>query len=253
MSINTTDLLQLLNSWLVPEQFKDYCHNGIQVSNSGRECLHLASAVTASKAAIDAAAEVNADVLLVHHGLFWQGDEFSINGLNYHRVKALMQNDIALLAYHLPLDEHLIHGNNVLLGRELGISSEQQHNLGLMQPSLGRYARHKFLADDLFGQLTNIMQRTPQHFAFGPAEIDCLAWCTGAAQDGILEAYKAGAKAYISGEVSERTFHSAKELGMHYFAVGHHASERFGVKSLAKAIAKNFAIKQTYIEIYNPV
>lgn len=252
MQINPEKLVLELDQWLQPNNFKDYCHNGLQVANSNKACQHVAAAVTASLAAINSAAAVNADVLLVHHGLFWVGDSMQITSMHYQRVKALIEHDIALITYHLPLDEHPEYGNNVLLGQALGIKSKMI-DLGLAKPSLGRYADIKMSPEALETKLSEVMQKPIQHFAFGPEKIKRIAWCTGAAQDGLLQAKAIDADAYISGEVSERTYHQAKELGMHYFTVGHHASERFGVQALAQTIAEKFAIKQTYIEIFNPV
>jgi putative NIF3 family GTP cyclohydrolase 1 type 2 len=122
-----------------------------------------------------------------------------------------------------------------------------------MKPSLGRYANLNTKPKDLFEILSKIMHQEPQHFDFGAQDIQRVAWCTGAAQDGIIKAAELGADAYISGEVSERTFHLAKELGLHYYNVGHHASERFGVKALAENIAQEYDLQYSFIEIFNPV
>ena len=249
---NLDQLLKIANSWLRPEEYNDYCVNGLQVENSGK-CSKIVAAVSASLSAIEAAAEVNADVLLVHHGVFWHKEPMSLANYTYKRVQALIKNDIALVAYHLPLDEHELYGNNFLLGQALGIDSDSQKHLMLMQPSLGRYADISIGAQDLRVNLERIMARESMHLAFGPEQIAKIAWCTGAAQDGIIAAYNIGAQAYISGEVSERTYHLAKELGLHYYAVGHHASERFGVKALAFALSDHLGIEHQYLELPNPI
>lgn len=251
--MKVVDLVKICDEWLQPANFKDYCVNGLQVSNSGAVGSTIASAVTASYDAISAAASHNAKILLVHHGIFWQGDELKVTGMFYNRLKLLMQNDMALIAYHLPLDEHNLYGNNVLLGEALGISAAEQQNLALMQPSLGRFADCNFEYPNLLDKLSLIMARAPQQMNFGPRKIRKIAWCTGAAQDGIIAAHKVGADTYISGEVSERTYHYAKELAMNYFCVGHHASERFGVKALGDTLAKKYCLNHEYIEIDNPV
>lgn len=241
-----------LDQILQPEKYSDYCYNGLQVENSGK-VNKIAAAVTASQEAIELAVKENVDLLIVHHGLFWKGDDLAVNGLNYKRLQALINNDIALIAYHLPLDEHNAHGNNVLMGQALGIPVSAQRDLGLMQPSLGRIANVNTNVSDLSKLLSDIMQQAPQHFAYGSDQVQVVAWCTGAAQDGILQAHKLGADTYISGEVNERSYHYARELGMHYFAAGHHASERFGVISVANAVAAEFNLPNVYLELANPV
>lgn len=248
----TMQIRDRIDNMLEIKKYSDYCYNGMQVENSGN-VFKIASAVTASMDAINKAISLNANLLIVHHGLFWKGDALAIQGPTYKRLRGLLANDIALFAYHLPLDENKDHGNNALIGQALGIPAKQQFDLGLMQPSLGRYAHVNMDPAILERNLFSIMKQKPQHFDYGSSVIKTIAWCSGAAQDGILQAHKLGADAYISGEVSERTFHYAKELGIHYYAVGHHASERFGVISLATAVAKEFQLQHEYIELSNPV
>lgn len=253
MQVNALMLVEQANNWLQPQIYKDYCDNGLQVASINKSVRLIASAVTACQAAIQEAAAIGADALLVHHGLFWKGDSQTITGITFERVKSLIDNHIALIAYHLPLDEHKVFGNNAQLGFALGIDANLQHDLGIMQPSLGRFADFEIEFDILLAQLKKIMAQNVNCFDFGPSKIKRLAWCTGAAQDGIVQAYQQGADSYISGEVSERTFHYAKEFGMNYFCVGHHASERFGVQVLGDALASEFSIEHKYIEVFNPV
>ena len=232
------------------DEFDDYCPNGLQVE-SGEQVQRLATGVTASQALIDAAAEWGADALLVHHGYFWKGEGPCIRGLKGRRIASLIRQEISLLAYHLPLDSHPELGNNRQLADRLGIREPTPAGeTGLLWK--GR------LAESLTGQglaflLEERLEREPLHLPGGPQPIRSLAWCTGAAQGYIEQAAALGLDAYISGEVSEATFHTAVERNIHYFAAGHHATERYGVQALGEAASKALGLEHRYFDIPNPV
>ncbi len=228
--------------------FDDYCPNGLQVE-AGEEAHSVVSGVTASLELIEAAIELQADLLLVHHGYFWKGEPAPLTGVKGRRVRELMRHGISLLAYHLPLDAHPELGNNAGLGRALGIEGQP-----LPGGSLVWSARleEPLLPASLVLRLKEALGREP--LLLGPDRpIHRLAWCTGAAQGHIVEAAAAGCDAFISGEVSEQTYHLARELDIAYFAAGHHATERFGVQALGRRIAEEFDLDWLYVDLRNPV
>lgn len=246
--INREDLIAYCNDFLEIEKFNDYCPNGLQVEGS-ESVAKIVSGVTASQALIDAAIEHQADVLLVHHGFFWKGENAVLTGIKKRRLKSLLSNDINLLAYHLPLDAHKMLGNNVLLAEKLGVTVEQffaSNEIALA----GRVKQQT--GGELRQHITHILDREPLHIDADRA-ISKVALCTGAAQSYIEQAIEQGVDAFISGEISENTWHIAKENNIHYFAAGHHATERYGVQALGEHLASYFGLNHHFIDIVNPV
>ncbi|MEG0198809.1 MAG: Nif3-like dinuclear metal center hexameric protein, partial [Acinetobacter sp.] len=218
------------------------------------EVKKILCAVTASQDAIDAAIAQQADLLLVHHGYFWKGEPYPITGMRGKRIKALIQNDISLVGYHLPLDSHPILGNNAAIAEILDLEniealdpSERNPigNIGYLKNPMQPEAFKQFLTEKLGFETIHLNAEKPM--------IQKVGFCTGAAQDFITKAADMDCDAFISGEVSERTFYEAKELDVHYFACGHHATERYGVQQLAKAISEQFNIEYSYFELNNPI
>jgi dinuclear metal center YbgI/SA1388 family protein len=209
----------------------------------------LVTGVTASQALIDAAVEAEADALLVHHGYFWKGESEPLKGVKGQRIRTLMQAGISLLAYHLPLDAHLQYGNNAQLAKQLGFSNAAPIKDSLVwQAELEQpIAANKFATD-----LTKALGQQPIHISGGKESIQHIGWCSGAAQDYIELAAEAGLDAFISGEISERTMHLSYELGIHFYAAGHHATERLGVQSLGKHLAECHKLEHQFIDISNP-
>jgi dinuclear metal center YbgI/SA1388 family protein len=244
------ELCDFCDEYLKVDDFNDYCPNGLQVEANPR-VEHIVCGVTASQALIEAAVEQGADTLLVHHGYFWKGESQTITGYKARRIASLIRNDINLLAYHLPLDVHPEVGNNAQLARvmdwRLSRTSGEQ---GLLFE--GSPPRPQSLAE-LTGELESRLQCTTLAIDGGDHAIERIAWCTGAAQGFIEAAAASGADAFVSGEISEPSFHLAHELGIHYIAAGHHATERFGVQALAAEIANRFPVRQQFIDIVNPV
>ncbi|WP_114418535.1 Nif3-like dinuclear metal center hexameric protein [Marinospirillum perlucidum] len=252
MSVNRDQLIRLLDELLKVVDFKDYAPNGLQVEGRS-EITRVMTGVTASQALVDRAVEWGADLLLVHHGYFWKGEPLPLTGMKGRRVKTLMQNDINLVAYHLPLDAHPQLGNNQKLAEVLGLEVT-----GVMDsPSwpLGLTGRlpEPLSAQALSELVTEKLKRPPLHLAGHEKPIQTLAWCTGSAEGGIYRAAELGVDAYISGEVSEKTLHEARELGVDYFACGHHATERYGVKALGEWIAEQEGVEQVFVDLDNPV
>ena len=250
--VDLKELEAYCNRLLEVDRFRDYCPNGLQVE--GRPAVQrLVCGVTASQALIEAAIEAEADAILVHHGYFWQGEDPRVTGMKQRRLRSLLGHDISLLAYHLPLDAHPVYGNNAQLAKRLGLSVEGR--FGPEQPELGLYGRpSRPLSVAEFGALLEReLDRPPLHIAGGADTIRSLAWCSGAAQGYIEQAAALGVDAYLTGEVSEQTVHVARECGLHFFAAGHHATERDGVRALGTHLAQEFGLEQQFIDIPNPV
>lgn len=251
--VDIQDVLNYLDDTLEPHLFRDYCPNGLQVQGKSH-IQTLVTGVTASQDLVDAAIDLKADAILVHHGYFWKGEDPCVSGMKRNRLAALLKHDINLLAYHLPLDAHASLGNNAQLADLLNITVTDRFALGdgTMLGFIGELSTPSTV--DCFSQhLKSKLQREPLTITAGNKSIKKIAWCTGAAQDAIEQAYEQGADAFISGEISERTVHFAKEMGIHYFAAGHHATERYGVKALGEQLANKFQINHQFVDIDNPV
>ncbi|MCQ1056575.1 Nif3-like dinuclear metal center hexameric protein [Photobacterium sp. DNB23_23_1] len=252
--MNNIQLESVLNELLSPHQIKDYCPNGLQVEGKS-EVKKIITGVTACQALIDRAISEQADALLVHHGFFWKGEPAEIRGMKYRRIKALIENGINLYAYHLPLDVHPTLGNNAKLAELLDIEVLG----GLEEGNPNSVAIYGQLAQPLSGEelaarLSITLHREPLHISDNaPQEIKTVGWCTGGGQDFIELAANKGLDAFISGEISERTVHISRELGIHYFSAGHHATERYGIKSLGDYLAEKNNLDVEFIDIDNPV
>ncbi|MBT8145685.1 MAG: Nif3-like dinuclear metal center hexameric protein [Gammaproteobacteria bacterium] len=242
-----------LNALLQPEQFNDYCPNGLQVQGAG-EINTLITGVTACQALVDRAAADNADMLLVHHGYFWRGEDPTLTGIKRARVQALLAHDINLFAYHLPLDVHPELGNNAQLGKLLGLRTSGEfanhngRNIGLIGSlEIGCSTQ------DFAELLETRLQRKPLVVDGAKNIIKTIAWCSGAAQNYIEEAVAAGVDAFVTGEVSEPTVHIARESGIAFFSAGHHATERYGVQAVGDYLADKYQLQHQFIDIDNPV
>ncbi len=232
---------------LAIDEFEDYCPNGLQVEG-GRPVRKLVSGVSACLALIEAALEEGADAILVHHGYFWKGEPQPLVGIKGRRIRRLMRADVSLLAYHLPLDAHPTVGNNAELGRIMDWLVTGQQGL-LWQGELPE----AMAAGALMEQLGDRLDASPLLIEGGGRPVRRIAWCSGAAQSMIEQAAALGVDAFVSGEISEQTVHLARELGIHYIAAGHHATERFGVQALGNLLAERFGIEHEFVDIENPV
>jgi len=251
MPATLTELINTANVLLSPERFQDYCPNGLQVE--GRpQIKRLISGVTASMALLEAARDNGADAIIVHHGYFWKGESPVVSGMKRKRLQLLLQNDISLIAYHLPLDAHPELGNNAQLARQLDI--EITGGLQATANPIGNVGKlNAAMSPESFVEkIAQRLGRAPQFIEGGNHDIHTVAWCTGAAQDYIEQAAALGVDAFISGEISEQTVHSARELGLHFIAAGHHATERYGVRALGERLAKQLQIEHRFIDIANP-
>ncbi len=238
-----------LNELLRPEGFKDYGPNGLQIEGRS-EVRFIASGVTASLAFIDAALAAGADTLLVHHGLFWRGQDGRLTGWLKERVARLLRADVNLFAYHLPLDAHAELGNNAQLGLRLGLRADArfgEQELGFIGPVDGGPS-----AESLALVVQQALGRRPVLLPGDGRPLCRVAWCTGGAQGYFESAISAGADAYLTGELSESQAHLSRETGVAYLACGHHASERYGAPAVAAFLAERFGLEHRFIEIDNP-
>lgn len=252
MAVSLKELNTELTNLLQPERFKDYCPNGLQLEGSNT-VSKIVSGVTASQALIDAAIQRGADTLLVHHGYFWRGEDQTIVGMKKKRVQSLLSNNINLFAYHLPLDAHLELGNNAQLGKLLNL--EWKETIGrpgdLPLVAIGELSEPSdFL--QLSGRISDKLNRKVIAVEGRRSVIRRVAWCTGAAQNYFDLAVEAGVDAYITGEISEPSAHIARESGVHFFAAGHHATERYGVQAVGEYLAGKLAIDHEFVDIDNP-
>ncbi len=252
MAIALNTLVEEADRFLNAARIADYCPNGLQVE--GRpQVRRIVSGVTASQALLDAAVEAEADVVLVHHGYFWKGEDARVTGMKRRRLQTLLGHDISLLAYHLPLDLHPEVGNNVQLARQLEITVE-----GPLDPDnpkvvglLGSLAE-PMTARDFARRVQEVLGREPL-LVEGASMVRRIGWCTGGGQGYIDDAIAAGVDLFLTGEASEQTFHSARENGVSFIAAGHHATERYGVQALGDYLARRFAIEHLFIDCPNPV
>jgi len=247
------ELLDYVNDLLAVKNYRDYTPNGLQVEGK-HEIKKIVTGVSASYDLIEKAVEKKADAILVHHGYFWKNENPCILGMKKERLKLLLQHEINLIAYHIPLDDHPVYGNNIQLAKVLGIKVEGKI-AGADDNSLvwhGVLAK-PISAQELLDHIASKLNRTPVHLPGDKETIKTIAWCTGAAQGYIDQAVDANMDAYLSGEVSEQTYHVVKETGTHFFAGGHHATERYGVRSLGEHLAQKYSLDCDYIELDNPV
>lgn len=238
-----------LQQLLAPERFKDYGPNGLQVEGRG-EIRKVVSGVTASLALINAAIEAQADMILVHHGLFWRGQDGRLIGWLKARVERLMVAGVNLFAYHLPLDAHPLFGNNARLGAELGLEADGRfgdQELGFIGPAGGVSS-----VQALQAIVQQRLRREPVLAAGDGRPLRRIAWCTGGAQGYFEAAIAAGADAFLTGEISEPQAHLASETGVAFLACGHHATERYGAPAVAAHLAASLGLTHEFIDIDNP-
>jgi len=247
---NRNEIESYLNAFLAVDRFKDYGPNGLQVEGRA-EVRRVVSGVTASLALIDAAISDGADAVIVHHGLFWRGQDGRLTGWLGERVRRLMAQGLNLFAYHLPLDAHPDVGNNAQLGRRLGLLADArfgEQELGFSAPA-GSNGTLAVLASRVQQALGG---RMPLVLPGDGRALSRIGWCTGGAQGYFESAIAAGVDAFLTGEVSEPQAHLARETGVAFLACGHHATECFGAPALAAHVAERFGLEHRFIEIANP-
>ena len=243
-------LLDWCDATLETARFKDYAPNGLQVE--GRTGIRrILTAVTASRAAIEHAVVTGADMLLVHHGMFWKSEPATITGWKKQRIAALLAHDINLAGYHLPLDAHPELGNNAQLAKRCGWLPEYRFgDQDLL--AAGRNGKRGQTLTGLADDIAAALGRRPTVAGDPERVLDKLVWCSGGAQGYFQAAIDHGADAYITGEISEAQYHLANETGTVFISAGHHATERYGIQALGSAIADTFGIEVSFFDEANP-
>jgi dinuclear metal center YbgI/SA1388 family protein len=250
----TTEIIAELDMLLDPARFEDYGPNGLQVPGAA-EVETVATGVSANLQLFELAAAERAQLLLVHHGLFWGSGAGSIDAAMKRRLQALFDADIALAAYHLPLDAHAQLGNNALLAQALGADSHEPFALHRGQPIgvLAQLPDDGIDAADLFTRVREATAREPLVFDAGPQRVRRVAIVSGAGSDYLGDAAAAGADALITGEPAERAMATAREAGLHFVAAGHYATETFGVRALGEHLAARFGVRHVFLDVPNPI
>jgi dinuclear metal center YbgI/SA1388 family protein len=247
-----SDILRELDALLEPERFDDYGPNGLQVPGAA-DVETVATGVSAHLELFELAAAERAQLLLVHHGIFWGSGPGPIDAPLKRRLRVLFDADIGLAAYHLPLDAHPTLGNNALLARDLGAERIEPFAIHRGQP-IGFVAELGGIpAGDLFARVREITAREPLVFDAGPPRVRRVAIVSGAGSDHIVDAAAASADALLTGEPTERVMAQARELGLHFIAAGHYATEKLGVQALGEHLAQRFGVRHVFIDVPNPI
>ncbi|HEX3434903.1 MAG TPA: Nif3-like dinuclear metal center hexameric protein [Solirubrobacteraceae bacterium] len=254
MGAATTEIIAELDALLEPARFEDYGPNGLQVPGPV-EVETVATGVSANLQLFELAAAERAQLLLVHHGLFWRSGAGPIDAAMKRRLQTLFEADIALAAYHLPLDAHLQLGNNALLAQALGADRHEPFALHRGQPIgvLAQLPDDGIDAADLFARVRAATDREPLVFDAGPQRVRRVAIVSGAGSDYLADAAAAGADALITGEPAERAMATAREAALHFVAAGHYATETFGVRALGEHLAARFGVRHVFLDVPNPI
>ncbi|HWG09757.1 MAG TPA: Nif3-like dinuclear metal center hexameric protein [Solirubrobacteraceae bacterium] len=254
MPAAASDIVEELDRLLDPGRFQDYGPNGLQVPGAA-QVETVASGVSANLELFERAAAERAQLLIVHHGLFWGSGPGPIDAALKRRLQILFEADIGLAAYHLPLDAHPELGNNALIGKALGAASLEPFALHRGEPIgfIATLPGDGTPAEELFASVRHLTSRDPLVFDAGPARIRRLAIVSGAGSDYLADAGAAGADALLTGEPAERVMSAAREAGIHFIGAGHYATETFGVRALGEHIADRFGVRHVFLDVPNPI
>jgi len=252
-TIKNQSISKYLDNLLKVNDFKDYCPNGLQIQ--GKDAVnHLVTGVTINQELINQAIAIQADGILVHHGMFWKGDDFCIREIKKQRIQSILAYDINLWAYHLPLDAHPIYGNNACLANMFNFKVDSNfgdQNLGCLYNVQQEDYTWQKLSQKIQQHLNNkilVIGNTSKDY-----NIKTIAWCSGGAQSYFLDAIHAGCNVFISGEISEQYVHIAREYDVLYMVCGHHATERYGVQAIGNHLKDKYGIKHTFVDIASPI
>jgi dinuclear metal center YbgI/SA1388 family protein len=255
MPTPTAMILAHLNELLETDRFEDYCPNGLQVPGPA-EVSTIATGVSAGAELFELAASEHADLLIVHHGLFWGESAGPIDAQLKRRLQLLFDADTALAAYHLPLDAHPQLGNNALIAQALDAERLDEpfaRHHGEPIGCLARFPGEGLPAQELVERVRTLTKREPLVFDAGPPRISTLAIVSGAGTDYLSEASRAGADALLTGEPAERAMAQARELGVRLIAAGHYATETLGVRALGEYLAAQHGVRHVFLDVPNPV
>jgi dinuclear metal center YbgI/SA1388 family protein len=254
----TADIVAFLDELLKIERFADLGPNGLQVPGA-REVTTVLTGVSAQRALFERAVEEQAQLVLAHHGLLWDFEPRRIGPAQAARLKLLLANDVALAAYHLPLDAHPEHGNNALLAEQLGADSHSRafpykgEPIGVIARFDGDSGSDGIAAPDLFARIAQATDREPLVFDAGPPTIRTLGIVSGSAASTLPEAIELQIDAFLTGEPKEHVMAQARENGIHFVAAGHYATETLGIRRLGDLVAERFGVRHMFADIPNPV
>src|SRR4051794_22353875 len=253
-SARISSILAALDELLEPAAFTDLGPNGLQVPG-GEEVRRVVTGVSAQRKLIERAVELDAQLLLVHHGLFWDFDPTGLSPILAERLRPLFKHDVALAAYHIPLDAHPEVGNNALLAAALGCERHEAFGdfRGRAIGRAGTFAGDGVPAADLFARVRAVTGREPLVQGAGPERVRRIGIVSGSAADALDEAAALGLDAFMTGEPREHVMADARELGMHFIAAGHYATETFGVRALGDWLSDRFGVEHVFVDIPNPV
>jgi dinuclear metal center YbgI/SA1388 family protein len=242
------EILAFANEYLDLASYSDFGPMGLQVNGSA-DVRKIACGVSASRELFVRAGEAGAQMVLVHHGLFWDGSSRVIDPVMKERLKALFDYDLSLVAYHLALDAHPEVGNNALLARELGVKAEKRFTDWGYGGPLDKPVPISEFASTVERQLG----RPPLVFSYGPEQVERVAILSGGAARHLADAAAEGYDCFVTGEADEPTKHAAKESGVHFVAGGHYATETLGVRALSAKLADQFGLEWEFVDLPNPV
>ena len=241
-------LTQFLDELLTPDAFEDLGPNGLQVPGEW-DVERVVTGVTAQRALFERAVAEEAQLVLVHHGLFWSFQPVGLTPRLAERLRPLFKHGLALAAYHLPLDAHPEVGNNALLAGALGASE----HVAFAEIGRGATFSEPVPAAELFARVAAATGREPLVFDAGPAEVRRIAIVSGGAAGRLDQAIAEGYDAFLTGEPKENVMADAREAGIHFIAAGHYATETFGVRRLGELLAERFGIEHVWVDLPNPV
>ena len=253
-SVRIASIVAALDELLEPASFADLGPNGLQVPG-GEEAHRIVTGVSAQRELIDCAIELDAQLLLVHHGLFWDFHPTGLSPMLAERLRPLFKHDLALAAYHIPLDAHPEVGNNAILANALGCERHEPFGdfRGRAVGRAGTFAGDGVPAGELFSRVREVTGREPLVQGAGPERVRRIGIVSGSAADALGEAAALGLDAFLTGEPKEHVMADATELGMHFIAAGHYATETFGVRALGDWLAARFGIEHVFVDLPNPV
>lgn len=247
--VKTLDIIGTCDRVLQPAAFTDFAPNGLQVP--GREELQrIVTGVSATRSLLERAVELDAGLVLVHHGLFWDGHPRALTPVLAARLRLLLANHVGLAAYHLPLDAHAEHGNNAILADLLGCRSATAFaDVG----RAGQFPGDGIPVDELHARVAQVTGREPLRQGSGPRRVRRIALVSGGAASMLPQAIAEGFDAFLTGEPKEHVMADAEEAGIHFFAAGHYATETFGIRRLGEILAAEHGIEHVFVDLPNPV
>jgi dinuclear metal center YbgI/SA1388 family protein len=247
--VKVLDIIGTCERLLQPLAFADFGPNGLQIPGR-REVDRVVTGVSATKALLTRAVELEAGLVVVHHGLFWDGAQTGLSPVLAERLRVLFANDVNLAAYHLPLDGHPEHGNNAILAERLGCDAHESFaDIG----RAGTFAGEGIPVAELHARVARATGREPLRQGAGPERVRRIAIVSGSAASMLQEAVEGGFDAFLTGEPREHVMGEAEESGIHFFAAGHYATETFGVRRLGEIIAAEHGVEHVFVDLPNPV